>query len=74
MERRRSIIVLAGFTTCLIFGVSSRIFGRFFLLRSHPTFDAWVPRLALAWGVGLLLVSAGWFVLMTRVVMTAAIK
>jgi uncharacterized protein involved in response to NO len=51
---------LAGFTICLIFGVSSRIFGRFFLLRTHPAFDATVPKLALAWGIGLLLVSVGW--------------
>jgi hypothetical protein len=53
---------LAGFTTCLIYGVGSRIFGRFFLLRSSPAFDTSVPRLAAAWGAGLLLVSAGWFV------------
>jgi hypothetical protein len=53
---------LAGFATCLIFAVSSRIFGRFFLLRSHPSFEAWVPRLALGWGIGLLLVTIGWFV------------
>ena len=53
---------LVGFTACLIYGVGSRIFGRFFLLRSGPVFDAWVPRLAAAWGVGLLLVSIGWFV------------
>jgi hypothetical protein len=51
---------LAGFATCLIFGVSSRIFGRFFLLRSHPRFEAWVPRLALGWGIGLALVAIGW--------------
>jgi hypothetical protein len=53
---------LAGFAICLIFAVSSRIFGRFFLLRSHPTFETWVPRLAMTWGVGLLLVSGGWLV------------
>jgi NnrS protein len=53
---------LVGFTTCLIFGVGSRIFGRFFLLRSSPRFDHWVPWLAGAWAIGLLLVSAGWFV------------
>jgi hypothetical protein len=53
---------LAGFATCIIFAVSSRIAGRFFLLRSHPSFDIWVPRLAAGWGAGLLLVSAGWFV------------
>jgi len=53
---------LFGFTACLIFAVSSRIFGRFFLLRSAPSFETWVPRLAMAWGAGVLLVSAGWFV------------
>lgn len=51
---------LAGFATCLIFAVSSRIFGRFFQLNSHPKFDRSVPRLALGWGIGLLLVSVGW--------------
>jgi hypothetical protein len=53
---------LAGFATCLIFAVSSRIFGRCFLLRSHPAFEIWVPRLALGWGLGLLLVTLGWFI------------
>jgi hypothetical protein len=53
---------LAGFATCLIFAVSSRIFGRFCLLRSHHAFEMWVPRLALGWGLGLLLVTLGWFV------------
>lgn len=53
---------LAGFATCLVFGVSSRIFGRFFLLKTHPAFDGWVPRLALGWGVGLLLVTVGWII------------
>lgn len=53
---------LMGFTTCLIFGVSSRIFGRFFLLRSHPAFETWVPRLAYTWGIGLVLVTVGWLV------------
>jgi hypothetical protein len=53
---------LAGFTTCLILAVGSRIFGRFFLLRSHPSFERWVPRLAAGWGIGLLLIALGWFV------------
>jgi hypothetical protein len=53
---------LVGFTACLIFAVSSRIFGRFFQLRSAPGFEAWVPRLAAGWGVGVLLVSVGWFI------------
>jgi uncharacterized protein involved in response to NO len=53
---------LAGFTACLIFAVSSRIFGRFFLLRTHPAFDATVPKLALTWGIGLVLVTMGWLV------------
>lgn len=51
---------LAGFATCLVFGVSSRIFGRFFLLKTHPAFDRSVPRLALGWGIGLALVTLGW--------------
>ena len=53
---------LAGFATCLIFGVSSRIFGRFFLLKSNPSFEMWVPRFALGWAIGLALVSVGWTV------------
>jgi hypothetical protein len=52
---------LVGFTSCLIYGVGSRIFGRFFLLRSAASFETWVPRLASGWGVGVLVVSVGWF-------------
>jgi hypothetical protein len=51
---------LAGFATCLVFGVSSRVFGRFLLLRSRPVFEKRIPVLALGWGGGLLLVTLGW--------------
>jgi hypothetical protein len=51
---------LAGFATCLVFGVSSRVFGRFLLLRTRPVFESRIPLLALAWGGGLLLVTLGW--------------
>ncbi len=53
---------LAGFAMCLVFAVSSRIFGRFFLLRSRPEFERWLPRLAVTWGAGVALVSVGWLV------------
>jgi hypothetical protein len=53
---------LAGFATCLILAVASRIFGRFLLLRAHPAFVTWLPRLARLWGGGLLLVAIGWSV------------
>src|SRR5207302_224844 len=51
---------LAGFATCLVFAVSSRVFGRFLLLRSRPTFEEWVPSLAFGWGAGVVLVCVGW--------------
>jgi hypothetical protein len=51
---------LAGFATCLVFGVSSRVFGRFLLLRTHPLLERWVARLATGWAAGLVLVCAGW--------------
>ena len=51
---------LAGFAICLVFGVSSRVFGRFLLLRTRPAFERCIPLLALGWGGGLLLVTAGW--------------
>ena len=51
---------LAGFATCLELGLGSRVFGRFLLLRRRPAFEAWVPRLAVAWGAGLVLVVLGW--------------
>jgi hypothetical protein len=53
---------LAGFATGLVFAVSSRVFGRFLLLRTRPALERWVPRLALAWAIGLILVSAGWLI------------
>ncbi len=56
---------LAGFATCLVFAVSSRVFGRILLLRTRPTPEPWLPRLAIAWGYrpgqsGLVLVALGW--------------
>jgi hypothetical protein len=51
---------LAGFATCLVFGVSSRIFGRFLLLRTRPLFERWLPVLAELWGLGLVGVTVGW--------------
>ncbi len=51
---------LAGFATCLVFGVGSRVFGRFLLLRTRSKLETWVPRLALGWGAGLALVAGGW--------------
>ncbi len=51
---------LAGFATCLVFGVSSRVFGRFLLLRTRPAFERSIPLLALGWGGGLVLVTMGW--------------
>jgi hypothetical protein len=51
---------LAGFATCLVFGVSSRVFGRFLLLRTRPQLEPWIPRLALTWAAGLALVVGGW--------------
>jgi hypothetical protein len=53
-------LVLAGFATCLVLGVGSRVFGRFLLLRTDLGLERWVPRLAVAWGVGLALVAGGW--------------
>ena len=51
---------LAGFATCLVLGVGSRVFGRFLLLRTLSKLETWVPRLAVGWGVGLVLVAGGW--------------
>ena len=56
---------LAGFATCLVFGVASRIFGRFLLLRTRPAFERGVPRLAWSWALGLLLVALGWLLDLT---------
>ncbi|HEX8966803.1 MAG TPA: hypothetical protein VF937_02920 [Chloroflexota bacterium] len=53
---------LSGFATCLVLGVASRVFGRFLLLRTSPSLEAWVPRLALTWGLGLALVAGGWLI------------
>src|SRR5207253_10915599 len=51
---------LAGFATCLVFAVASRVFARFLLLRTRPSLDRRVPLLAGLWGAGLLLVVVGW--------------
>lgn len=51
---------LAGFATGLVFGVASRVFGRFLLLRSHPALESALPRLATLYGLGLALVALGW--------------
>jgi hypothetical protein len=51
---------LAGFATCLVLSVGSRVFGRFLLLRTLSKLETWVPRLAVGWGVGLVLVAGGW--------------
>ena len=51
---------LAGFATCLVLSVGSRVFGRFLLLRTLSKLETWVPRLALGWGVGLAVVAGGW--------------
>jgi hypothetical protein len=51
---------LAGFATSVVFGVASRIFGRFLLLRTRPALDRRLPRLAGLWAVGLVLVVGGW--------------
>jgi hypothetical protein len=51
---------LAGFATCLVFGVGSRIFGRFLLLRTKPVFERWLPILAQLWGLGLAATVVGW--------------
>lgn len=51
---------LAGFATCLVLAVASRVFGRFLLLRTRPGFEARLPMLAALWAAGLVLVSLGW--------------
>jgi hypothetical protein len=51
---------LAGFAAPLVFAVASRVFGRFLLLRTRPSFEGRVPLLASAWGVGVLTVVLGW--------------
>ena len=51
---------LAGFATCLVFAVASRVFGRFLLLQTRPAFERSVPWLARAWASGLLMVVLGW--------------
>src|SRR5213078_1261811 len=53
---------LAGFATSLVLAVSSRVFGRFLLLRTRSSFELLVPRLAVGWAAGLLLVATGWLV------------
>jgi hypothetical protein len=51
---------LAGFATCLVFAVASRVFGRFLILRTRPELEGALPLLALLWLSGLLLVTLGW--------------
>lgn len=51
---------LAGFATCVAFGVASRVFGRFLLLRVSPSFERRLPWLAVAYGLGLAAVAGGW--------------
>ncbi|HET6319908.1 MAG TPA: hypothetical protein VFG86_25905, partial [Chloroflexota bacterium] len=51
---------LAGFATCLVFAVASRVFGRFLLLRTSSRFESLLPMLAGAWLIGLVLVAGGW--------------
>lgn len=51
---------LAGFATCLVFAVASRVFGRFLLLRTRPELEGSIPWLSLLWLSGVVLVSLGW--------------
>lgn len=51
---------IAGFATCMVVGVGSRVFGRFLLLRTRPAFEARLPHLAGLYGLGLILVAGGW--------------
>ncbi len=51
---------LDGFATCLIFGVASRVFGRFLILRTRPALETRLPLLARGYGLGLALVAVGW--------------
>lgn len=51
---------LFGFAAALSMGVATRIFGRFLLLKTKPSFERWVPILAEGWGLGVLGVSVGW--------------
>ncbi len=51
---------LDGFATCMVLGVASRVFGRFLLLRTRPSLDRLLARLAGAYAVGLALVVTGW--------------
>ncbi len=51
---------LDGFATSLILGVASRVFGRFLLLRTRPTFERRLGRLAALYGLSLALVTLGW--------------
>lgn len=53
-------LALAGFATCLVFGVASRVFGRFLLLSTRPGLESSLPGLAAAYGLGLTLVALGW--------------
>jgi hypothetical protein len=53
-------VELLGFATCLVLGISSRILGRFLLLRSRPSLDRHLPRIAMLYGLGLALVATGW--------------
>jgi hypothetical protein len=56
---------LAGFATCLVFAVASRVFGRFLLLQTRPAFGRSVPWLAWSWAFGLLMVVVGWLLGLT---------
>jgi hypothetical protein len=53
---------LAGFATCLPLAVSSRILGRFLLLRTRPALERSLPRLALIYGAGLAATVVGWLI------------
>jgi hypothetical protein len=53
---------LAGFAACMVFAVGSRIFGRFFILRTRQGFERSLPLFAIGWGLGVLLVTVGWLV------------
>ncbi len=58
---------LAGFAASLVFAVASRVFGRFLLLPSHPSFQRQLPALAWGWAVGLALVVLGWLLNVTPI-------
>src|SRR5919202_5820772 len=52
-------VELAGFATCLVFAVASRVFGRFLLLRTRPELEASIPWLTVVWFGGVLVVTLG---------------